>query len=283
MRFLFTGLILSVFFVSGGFCAIGDVIRFFQIPNSGSTYHYDGVAKDPDDGNLFVSRSSNSSVLFCKISSVNLQFIQSWQQVNLVPNNLSLGYGYVKNGVKNLVFYHCNSPHLRLFNPTTLQDNGSLPNPYSNQFEDDSGGIDVYNVNDYIYVSSNFSYEYVKRSDYPVTTWFSLMHPPENAGGTATGWGKLFIEGGPPHKIYQYNISNLNLECEITINDLPWLFGNDLAIGRTNASGNHESLFFAAWDNNHPDNSGIYEIEIGNITDVSVVPTTLGSIKASFK
>jgi hypothetical protein len=284
MRSLFSCLILSALFVASGFSAIGDVIQFFQIPNSGPTYRYDGVAKDHDDGNLWVSKtSSDNKVYYCKIDQANHQFIVSWQQIPLGGQNLSLGYGYFSNGVKNLVFYDSQYPHLRLFNPITHQDNGSLPDPYTYGPEDDSGGIDVYEGTDYIYTSGYDITMPVKRSDYPVTTWFNLMITHDDAGGTATGWGKLFVEGDNPHKIYQYNIDNLNLESVITINGLPWSYGNDLAIGRTNAVGNHESLFFAAWDNNNPSNSGIYEIEIGDITNVSVVPTSLGSIKASFR
>jgi hypothetical protein len=283
MRSFSSLLLLFSFSVCSGFASVGDIICNFQIPNPDSIYQYKGLARDMDDSNIWVAYAPNGlKAAYAKFNANSHALVNSWQQITLQAL-ASLGYGYYSNGVKNLIFASEYAPHLSLWDPITNENNGSFLEPYNTQWSPHQVDVDL--PSDFVYVHCSGSVP-VKRSNYPVTAWYNLISPlGYSIGGIATGWARLFLSIGTPgfNQVYQYLIDG-TYESTINVNGLDTgaILG-DAAIGRVNAVGDHESLFIAVSYPSNPSASGICEIEIGNITGVSVIPTSLGSIKASFK
>ncbi len=283
MRSLFSCLFLATLFVSSGFSAIGDTICFFTVTNPDSHNSFDGIARDQADSNIWITYWPDLTITkYAKFNATTHSVMTSWHEiVGSMWQVWSLGYGYFKNGVRNLVFEGSDIPHLKLYDPISNTYNGPLSAPFPG---DAAGHAEVDLPSDYVYVCGS-PYNPTKRSDYPVTQWYQLIPPLSyNSAGIAVGWSRMFIScHGSQLKIYQYHISNGALQSVININGMnPNAVIGDLAIGRMNVVGNHESIF--ACISNQPTFTGIYEIEIGDVAPgISVSPTSLGSIKASFK
>jgi hypothetical protein len=276
-------LILLILFICPGFAAVGDEVCHFTVTNPDSTSIYSGLAKDTVDGNIWITYWPDLMVTkYAKFNATTHSVMTSWHVINgSMWQVWSLGYGYFQNGVRNLLFEGSDIPHLKLYDPISNNYNGFLPAPFPG---DTAGPAEVDLPSDYVYVCGGSSNP-TKHSDYPVTQWYELMPPLSYlSAGIAVGWSRMFIScHGSQLKIYQYHISNGALQSVININGMNTNATiGDLAIGRMNAVGNHESLF--ACISNQPTFTGIYEIEIGDVAPgISVSPTSLGSIKSSFR
>jgi hypothetical protein len=269
-----TGIVVALT-AAAAWGAAGDIIRSFELPGQ-PAYGVRGLANDWSDGNVWVAGpNANDNCIFAKFNPTSASLVSSWTRLSGSVWVFDIGYGYVIGADRYLVVVDKTSPRMKVFS-TAGSLVATLEDPFTGGFDQGAAcawdGLGVF--------ANNESFPEVKR--WTGAAWSVWGKTPATRGrGLAVGWGRLFaIKGKPDAAVYEFNLATASLVRTIPL--LNWgsrdMVG--LAIGRVNARGAEESLFTGVFT---PQPRMIYEISVGDVTDVAAAPASLGCVKALYR
>lgn len=260
--------------------APGEVIRTFAVPNQ-PAQGIRGLAYDWADSNVWAAGvEGEDNIRFTKFNPETGSTLTSWGTLEGAYWQYDLGYGYLISGKRHLLAVDSEEPRIRIYD-TTGSYVGSMRDPFvthmSAGIDCDWGGTNVF--------FTNYNYNQIQR--WNGTSWMTWAVVPMYCTGVATGWGRVFaVSVAPDYKIYEYfriygKTGSLNRVISLDYSNGFAVPGNaiGLSIGRVDAIANEETVFLAVYSPVY----AIYEVSIGDVTNTTVTPASLGRIKSLFK
>ncbi|RLC39026.1 MAG: hypothetical protein DRH51_07645 [Candidatus Coatesbacteria bacterium] len=233
-----------------------------------------GLARIWDENAIWVAGPvTNNNCTYAKLDNIDHSILQDWQQLSGAYWCMDIGYPYMYDNKETIIVIDSISPRLKLYDPDDGSYLGYIPDPFDSGIIEGCGSdLDTNNV----YVS-NYSSTIIK--EWNGSSWGDFTNCPGSpCMGVAVGWGHVMVITAQ----YDYSIHIFSMDgdhkCDIDLQSWGTQYMVGLCCAHENIVGGNESVYTAVY---YPDNC-IKEIEIEDIWEGTVAPSSVGGIKAIF-